>query len=141
MHPYSLRRLTWAGPIATIMAIVANIVYYAATKALGEQYLMPLDGTASRLVPMPVLMPVIEILFIGLAAIIFFGLLVRFARKPATVFLSVTITALILSFGGSFSLPVATLQTKILLSGMNVIVAVFITGGILLLSRKSAKVP
>jgi hypothetical protein len=141
MHPYSLRRLTWAGPIATIMALVANIVYYAATKALGEQYLMPLDGTASHLGPMPVLMSVIEILFIGLAATIFFGLLVRFARKPATVFLSVAITALMLSFGGSFSLPAATLQTKILLSGMNVIAAIFITGGILLLSRKSAKVP
>ena len=141
MHCYSLHRLSWAGPFATILTLVANLVYYAATKALGEQYLMPLDGTASRIVPMPVLMPVIAILFIGLAATIFFGLLVRFARKPATVFLSVAITALILSFGGSFSLPAATLQTKILLSGMNVIVAVFITGGILLLSQKSTKVP
>jgi len=141
MHPYSLRRLFWAGPIATITALVANLVYYAATKALGEQYLMPLNGTGSRLGPMPFMMPVIAILFIGMAATIFFGLLIRFARKPAIVFLSVAITALILSFGGSFSLPAAMLQTKILMSGMNIIAAVFITGGLLLLSRKSAKVP
>jgi hypothetical protein len=141
MHPYSLRRLSWAGPIATSTAIVANLVYYAATKALGEQYLMPLNGTGSRLGPMPVMMPVMAILFIGVAATFFFGYLIRFARKPATVFLSVAITALILSFGGSFNLPVALLQTKFLLSGMHVIAAVFITGGILLLSRKNAKVP
>ena len=141
MHPYSLRRLSWAGPVATSTAIAANLVYYAETKALGEPYLMPINGTGSHLGPMPVMLPVMAILFIGLVATLFFGLLIRFARKPATVFLSVAITALILSFGGSFSLPAAVLKTKFLLSGMNIIAAVFITGGILLLSRKNAKVP
>ena len=40
-RPFSLRRLLWAGPIATIAAILANLLYYALTNALGEHYLMP----------------------------------------------------------------------------------------------------
>ncbi len=136
MPPYSLRRLLWGGPVATIAAILVNLLYYAVTKALGEQYLMPLDGSSSHLGPMPILMPVVAILIPGLLATIFFGLLIRFSRRPATVFLSVSVAALILSFGGPFNLPGASMQTKILLSGMHVIAAGIITGGILLMSHK-----
>ena len=102
---------------------------------------MPLDGNSSHLGPMPVLTPILAILIAGLLASGFFGLLLRFSRKPATVFLSVSITALILSFGGPFNLPAATLQTKILLSGMHFIAAVIITAGILFMSHKNVKVP
>jgi hypothetical protein len=83
-------------------------------------------------------MPVIAILISGLVATSFFGLLIRFSRKPATVFLSVSVTALILSFGGPFNQPDASLQTKILLSGMQFIAAAIISGGILLISHKNA---
>ena len=141
MSFYSLHRLSWAGPVATLAAILADIAYYALTKALGEQYRMPLDGNSSHLGPMPVLTPILAILIAGLLASIFFGLLLRFSRKPATVFLSVSITALILSFGGPFDLPAATMQTKILLSIMQVIAAGIITAGILLMSHKNDKVP
>ena len=141
MPLYSLRRLSWAGPVATLAAILADIAYYALTKALGEQYRMPLDGNSSHLGPMPVLTPILAILIAGLLASIIFGLLLRFARKPATVFLSVSVTALILSFGGPFGLPAATMQTKILLSIMHVIAAGIITAGILLMSHKNDKVP
>jgi hypothetical protein len=131
MPPYSLRRLAWAGPLATLAAILADGLYYALTKALGEQYRMPLDGNSSHLGPMPVNTPFLAILIAGLLASIFFGVLLRFARKPVTVFLSVSITALILSFGGPFDLPSATMQTRIR----------FITVGILLLGHKNSKVP
>ncbi len=141
MPPYSLRRLYWAGPGATLAAILANMAYYTLTKALGEQYPMPLDGNSSHLGPMPILTPILAILVAGVLASIFFGLLLRFARKPATIFLSVSITALTLSFGGPFDLPVATLQTRILLSGMHVIAAGIITAGILFMSHKNVKVP
>jgi hypothetical protein len=140
MPPYSLRRLPWAGPVATIAAILANLLYYGVTKALGGQYLIPLDGSSSQLGPMPILMPVVAILIPGLVATVFFGLLIRFAHRPATVFLSISVAALILSFGGPFNLPTATMQTKILLSGMHGIAAGIITGGILLMSHKDAKV-
>ena len=102
---------------------------------------MPLDGSVSHLGPMPVLMPIFAILVPGLVASILFGLLVRFSRTPATVFLSVSIAALILSLGGPFNLPGAVMQTKILLSGMQVITAVLIVGGTLFLSHKKNQIP
>jgi hypothetical protein len=140
LSSYSLRRLLWAGPIATIAAVLVNLLYYALTKALGEHYLMPLDGRSSNLNPMPFLMPVIVTLVPGLLATILFGLLIRFSRSPTIVFLSVCAAALILSFGGPYYLPAASLQTKILLSGMNLIGTATITGGILLLSLKRTKI-
>jgi hypothetical protein len=139
MSPYSLCRLPWAGSVATVAAILVNLLYYAVTKALGEQYIVPLDGNSSHPGPMPALMIVMAILISGLIASILFGLLIRFARKPVTVFLSVSVTAFILSFGGPFNLPAASIQTKILLSGMHVIAAGIISGGILLMSHKDAK--
>jgi len=141
MSSYSLRRLVWAGPVATLAAILAVVAYYALTRALGEQYRMPLDGNSSQLGPMPVFTPILAILVPGLLASGFFGLLLRFAHKPATVFLSVSITALILSLGGPFYLPAASMQTRILLSGMHVLAAGIITGGILLMSHNKVEVP
>ena len=141
MPPYSIRRLLWAGPLATLIAILVDGLYFAVTKAFGEQYIIPLDGSVSHPGPMPVLMPILTILVPGLLATVFFGLLLQFARKPATVFLSVAIAALVLSFGGPFNLPAATMQTKILLTGMQILAAGFITAGILFLSHKNAKVP
>jgi hypothetical protein len=141
MPPYSLRRLFWAGPVATLAAILADVLYYTLTKSFGEQYLIPVDGSSSQVGPMPVLVPILAVLIAGLLASGFFGLLLRFSRQPATVFLSVSIAALILSFGGPFNLPVATMQTKILLSGMQLIAGGFIAGGILLMSHTNTKVP
>jgi hypothetical protein len=141
MPPFSLRRLLWGGPLSILVAILANLFYYAMTKALGEQYLMPLGGGSFYLSPMPILMPVIVTLIPGLVAMVLFGLLLRYARRPATIFLSVSLAALILSFGGPFNLPAATMQTKMLLSGMHIIAAVIITIGILLLSHTDAKIP
>ena len=141
MSSYSLRRLVWAGPVATLAAILAVVAYYALTRALGEQYRMPLDGNNSQVGPMPVFTPILAILVPGLLASGFFGLLLRFAHKPATVFLSVSITALILSLGGPFYLPAASMQTRILLSGMHVLAAGIITGGILLMSHNKVEVP
>ena len=138
MPPYSIRRLLWGGPAATIAAILVVLLYYAITKFRGEQYLMPLDGKSAHLGPMPFVMPVVAILIPGLLATLFFGLLIRFNRKPATVFLSVSVAALILSFGGPFNLPAASMQTKLLLSGMQVIAAGVISGGILLISHKDS---
>ncbi len=141
MRRYSLRRLVWAGPLATIIAIVATLFYYAVTRAFGEEYLMPMNSSGSLLRPMPAAMPVVAIVFVGLVATCFFGLLARFSPKPATVFLSVAIAALILSFGGSFYLPASTLPTKILLFGMNIIAGVIIAGGILVMSRNKGNHP
>lgn len=135
MPPYSLRCLAWAGPLAVLLAVLFNALYFLTTKALGEQYLLPLDESAARFGPMPLGMPLLTTAAIGLAAVLFFAFLIRFARRPVTVFLSVAVTALVVSFGGPFNLPAAPLQTKLLLCGMNVCTAVLLSGGMLLLSR------
>ncbi|HEX7434757.1 MAG TPA: DUF6069 family protein [Anaerolineaceae bacterium] len=141
MRPFSIRRLLWAGPLVTLLAILINLLFYAVTKAFGEQFIMPLDGSTSNLGPMPILMPVVVTLVPGLLATIFFGLLIRFSRSPVIVFLPVCVAALILSFGGPFYLPAATLATKIILTVMNVFAGVIITGGILLMSHNTTIVP
>ncbi len=139
MRRYTLRRSIWAGLFATMIAVVANLLYYWITKGSGEAYLVPLDANGTQLVPMPAALPVIGALFIGLLATIFFWLLIRRVRKPVTVFVSVGITALILSFGGPFGMPGTDLKTKILLSGMNVLTGVIVVGGILLFGRVKNK--
>jgi len=139
MRGYTLRRLVRAGLLATVIAIVANFIYFEATRATGEAYRLPLDASGSQSAPMPVLLPMLGALAIGLLATLFFGLLIRFARKPGLVFLSVAITALILSFGGSFGIPGAGLRTKLFLSGMNVLTAVIVGGGLLLFGREKVE--
>ena len=139
MPPYSLRRLLWGGPLATLAAILANLTYYGVTHALGEQYLLPMSAGGSDPIPMPVCMPALLTLTAGLLTATFFGLLLRFARRPVKVFLSVCCAALLLSLGGPFNLPSVSMQTKTLLSGMHVLAGVLITGGILLTSHKVAK--
>ena len=141
MPVYSIRRLCWAGPAATLSAILLDVLYYGVTKALGEQYLIPVTANGSQLNPLPAATIVVTILVAGLVATVFFGLLISFARKPATVFLSVAITALIVSFGGPFSLPAASIHTKLLLSGMHGIAALIITAGIPLFSRNKNIIP
>jgi hypothetical protein len=135
MPPYSLRKLLWGGAVATVAAILADLLYYVATKAFGEDYILPLNGNSSHLGQMPISMLIVTILIPGVLATVFFGLLVRFSRSPATVFLSVSTAALILSFGGPFYLPGVSMQTKILLSGMHAIAAAVISSGILLISH------
>jgi hypothetical protein len=138
MPPYSLRRLMWGGPVSTAAAILANLAYYGVTHALGEYYLLPMEGGGSSLIRMPVFMPVLLTLVAGGLATLLFGLLIRFARRPGTVFLSLGCAALLLSLGGPFNLPAVTLQTKFLLGGMHILAAMLISGGILLMSHKGA---
>jgi hypothetical protein len=136
MRVYSIPKLVLAGPCSTGIAVGANLVYFFLTRSLGETYLLPLDANASQLAPMPALMPVIGAIFAGLLASLFFGLLICYSRHPVTVFLSVAVTALILSFGGSFGVPGAVLPTKLYMSGMNILTALIVVGGILIFSRE-----
>ncbi len=136
MQGYSLQRLLWAGPLTTVSAAGANVIYYLASKALGEKYLIPLDQNGSQFAPMPVLVPLVGALIAGLLATFLFGALLRTARQPVTVFLSVAITAFILSLGGPFGIPAAALHTKLLMSGMNLVTAIILIAGILVFSRE-----
>jgi hypothetical protein len=136
MQLFSLRRLLWAGPLVTLAAALANLLFYFISRALGGQYLFPVDAAGTRLEPMPAWMPVLPTLALGLVASLFFALLVRFARRPVTIFLSVAATALLVSFGAPAGLPGGTpLSTRFLLAGMNLLTALVLSAGILALSR------
>lgn len=136
MPPFSLRRLLWAGPLVTLAAALANLTFYYISIALGGQYLLPADEAGTQLAAMPAWLPVLPTLALGLAASLFFALLVRFARRPVTIFLSVAATALLVSFGAPAGLPEGTpLSTRLLLAGMNLLTALLLTTGILAFSR------
>ena len=131
MVKFSLRKLGWTGLLVTLAATLANCVYYGLTRAAGEPYLMPLNGTGSRIGTMPLLMPVVATLLSGLSATLLFILLARFTRQPQVIFLSVAVTATLVSFGGPASLPESTsTQTRILLSGMHLLTALVISIGL-----------
>jgi 4-amino-4-deoxy-L-arabinose transferase-like glycosyltransferase len=141
MPGFSIRRLLWGGPVVTVLAALVVWLYFSVTKSFGEPYLLPLAGGSASFSPMPVLTPVITTLIPGLVASIFFGLLIRFSHQPATVFLSVSLAALLLSFGGPYYLPGVSLSTKIHLGVMHILAATVIAGGLLLICHKDAKVP
>ncbi len=135
MPRYSLHRLYWAGPLAIVIAVLADLVYFAITRHFGEQYLIPLTEDGSSMAPLPAVSIAITVLFFGLLACFLFAFLIRFTRNPATIFLSVAITALVVSLGGPFRLPQTGLQTRLLLVGMHFLAALIIGGGILIFSR------
>jgi hypothetical protein len=137
MPGFSIRRLLWGGPVVTMLAALAVWLYFSITKSFGAPYLLPLAGSSSSFSPMPALTPVMTTLIPGLVASIFFGLLIRFSHQPATVFLSVSLAALLLSFGGPYYLPGVSLSTKIHLGLMHILAAAILCGGILLVSRKN----
>ena len=134
---YSIRRLVWAGPLTAAAALLVNLVFYAATKALGESYLMTLGGPSKPAIPMPVLSIVIATLAGAVGAILIFAFLLKISHVPLPPFLSISVAALLVSFGGPISLSSATtLQTKLLLCCMHILSAVVIVGGLILLCRE-----
>jgi hypothetical protein len=140
MRRISRSKLAWAGPLITLLASSVDALYTLVTRAwLGEQYLIPLDAGATQKTPMPLSMPAIAAIVAGIVATLFYWLLLRYGARPAVVFISVAVTALVLSFGAPFGIPAAALQTKLLLSGMNALTAIILTGGILLLTRESPR--
>jgi hypothetical protein len=136
LSKFSLRRLLWAGPLAAGLGIAANLLYYAMTRALGEPYVMPLNGSGSVTGPMPVSMVVVTTLVGAIGALLLFALLVKITKVPLPPFLSISVTALLVSFGGPFGLPTVTLGMRLLLSGMHILAALIIVGGILYFSRE-----
>ncbi|HVM70458.1 MAG TPA: DUF6069 family protein [Anaerolineales bacterium] len=136
MPSYPLRRLFWAGPSATLAAVLLDALYYLATKAAGETYLIPYDASGIHpALSLPLLNVIVAVSAAGLFASAFLALLLRFSRAPLIIFVSVALTAFILSLGGPFNLPGAPLHTKLHLATMHLLAAVILTGGILWLTR------
>jgi hypothetical protein len=129
---FSIRRLIWAGPLTGILATIANMAFYLITRSAGEKYLISLAGPSNPIDPLPVISILLATFVSALGATIVLAVLVKISHVPLPPFLSISIAALVVSFGGPFSLTRGThLTTKLLLSTMNIIAAVIIVGGLL----------
>ena len=137
MHPFSLRRLLWAGPLSALLAVAANLLFYAASRAAGQAYLVTLGGPAQPAGPLPVLSIVLVTLAASAGASLLLAFLIQVSRAPLPPFLSISAMAMLVSFGGPFSLSEGTQTvTKLLLSCMHLIAGLVIVGGLLLFSRR-----
>jgi hypothetical protein len=87
---------------------------------------------------MSVVMIILVTLISAILATGLYGLLSKIAPNATMPpFLSITGTAFLVSFGGPMELPDTLMQTKILLSVMHIITAIFIIGGFYIFHKKS----
>ncbi len=123
-------KIIWFGFFISIIAILANLIFFAFTKALGEQYSIPLTESPTDKSPLSVGMLILITFLSALLATGLYSLLAKIAPKATLPpFLSITTTALLVSFGGPMELPGTIMQTKILLSVMHIITGITIIGG------------
>ena|GEM_PF-4190198 len=138
---FSIRRLLWAGPLVTTLAVGANLLFFFITRALGERYFVTLGGPGQPAGLMPVSFIVVPTIVVAAGASLLFAFLLKISRAPLPPFLSVSAMALIVSFGAPFSLTGDThLSTKLLLAGMQILTALVIVGGITGLTRRKREV-
>ncbi len=122
----AIRRLLWAGPLAAILAAVANAVVYFVAYGLGA---MPRDvavqGSGSI-----TLEPVVFASVIGaVGATIVFAIVALLARRrPIRTFSVVAAVVLVLSFYTPFTIPGAPVAMVATLLLMHVVAAVVIVG-------------
>ncbi len=133
----SIRRLLWAGPLTAIIAGAVNLLFYLLTRLAGEKYMVSLARPSAPLEPLPILSILVPTLASALGATLVLAVLFRVTHVPLPPFLSICAAALIVSFGGPFSLTGGTsLATKLLLCVMNILAAVSIVGGLLFFTYK-----
>lgn len=141
MSHFSAHRLWWAGPLVTALAVGIDLLFFFIGRALGERYFVTLGGPGQPAGLMPVSFIVVPTIAVSAGANLFFAFLLKYSRAPLPPFLSVSAAALVLSFGAPFSLTGDThLSTKLLLTGMQILTAVVIVGGILSFTRKKGVV-
>ena len=134
---FTPRRLIWAGPLTVVLANLVNLLFYAVTRALGERYLITIAGPAKPAVPMPIVSIVLATSVATVGAMLIFAGLLKISHVPLPPFLSIAAAALLVSFGGPFSLAGdTTLLTKFLLCTMHVLTALTVVAGLICLTRK-----
>jgi len=135
---FSIRRLIWAGPLVTLLASAGTLLFYFITRALGARYFAALGGPGQPAGMLPISFIVIPVAAAAAGASLLFALLLKISRAPLPPFLSISVMALLISFGGPLSLTGTTpLSTKLLLAAMQILAAVMIVAGILGFSRKN----
>ena len=122
----AIRCLLWAGPLAAILAAVANTVVYFVAYGLGA---MPQDVAVQGSGPIT-LEPVVFASVIGAvgAAVVFASVALLARRRPVRTFSVVAAVVLVLSFYTPFTIPGAPVAMVATLLLMHVVAAVVIVG-------------
>jgi uncharacterized membrane protein YphA (DoxX/SURF4 family) len=127
-------RLWWAGPLAAIVASIANLVIYVIAVAAGVSMLVP--GPDPSLPPQPLPIPAV-VLFSAIPALVAAGLLAllgRFTARPIRIFLIIAAVVLVLSFIPPLLIPIS-LGLKITFEIMHIVAAAVIVGVLTLYGR------
>ncbi len=137
MQKYLPSKIIWVGILISLISILANLIFFALTKAFGEQYIIPLSDVPMVTGPMPTVMVFLVTFLASFFATALYCLLAKITPKAILPpFLSITGTALLVSFGGPMELTATLMQTKILLSMMHIIAALIIIGGFYIYHRQ-----
>lgn len=127
------RRLLWVGPVAGLVAALANVVVFLLASALGA---VPGDVLPQGQPPVTVGAVGFSSFVPALLGAVLFGLLGRFTRRPVRNFRVVAVGVLVLSFATPFTIPGAPVAMILALLLMHAIAAVVVTGVLTALGRK-----
>lgn len=115
-----------------ITSVLANLSFFIITKALGGQYSIPFTDPPLIRIQVSATMVILASLIPALLGCSIYLLLFKVSpRNNLPAFISVFITALLVSFGGPLELPGVELKTRLLLACMHLITATIILVGIL----------
>jgi hypothetical protein len=124
----------WVGPLAAIVAGVANLVVFAVEKAaLGISFILAMQPGAAA-APLPAAIVFVESVIPALVAAVLLALLVKFTARPVLIFQIISAVFLLVSFGTPLAVPADTL-TKLGLISLHIVAAVVIVGLLTTLAR------
>jgi type IV secretory pathway TrbL component len=83
MNKLHLNNLFWFGLLITVLSVLINLLFFALTQALGEQYIIPFTESTANAAPMPVLMVVIATAIPALLAFVWLPIQIYSKSHPA----------------------------------------------------------
>ena len=127
----------WTGVLITITATAVNLLIFALAHTIGEGINTPISETSAIKAPMPVMMVIVATIVPSILAVMLYSFVNKISPNGVIPpFLSVSITALIVSFGGPISLPETDVQTKIFLISMHITTGLIMVGGLILFHKR-----
>ncbi len=115
--------LVTRGLAAGVLALAANLVVYLLAPALFKLSLaIPVMGPGTPVMVLPFAMVAFVTVFAAIGATILFAVLNRFTRRAVTIFRTIAVLFLLLSFAAPLSLPVP-FGVRATLASMHVITA------------------
>jgi Family of unknown function (DUF6069) len=138
----STAKLWWVIPVASILAISANVIFYYLIKIiLGEPLLFPEQFPPPETSPMPVTDVILFSLIFSLGAGIVFAMIASFARRPVRTFVSISTVVLLLSLALPLRIPTppVTLLPKLTLVAMHIIGAIVVVGTLVWLGKPKGR--